>query len=175
MEEEWKDIPDYTGYYQASNLGRIRSVDREVVYSDGRVRLRKGKMLKPDMTRGGYLRVGLSKDGKLKMFLIHRLVWMVFNGTIPEGYEVNHIDEDKNNNRLDNLNLMTHTQNINWGTRTARCSKPVIALDTDGNVVLEFSSAADAQRQGFHQGNLSACCRGKLKHHRGLRWKYINS
>ena len=180
--EIWKDIPDYEGYYQARNLGRIRSLDREVAYNDGRVRILKGKVMKPVMDRGGYLRIHISKEGKTRTFLVHRLVWMAFNGEIQEDFEVNHIDEDKTNNKLENLNLMTHTQNMNFGTRNERIakahinnpskSKPVIAFDTDGNLAFEFPSTMEAERNGFNQGDLVSCCRGERRTHRGYRWRY---
>lgn len=179
--EIWKDIPDYEGYYQASSEGRIRSVGREVAYNDGRVRIHNGKVLKPGMSRG-YLIVNLCKNGKVKALYIHRLVWMTFNGAIPDGLQVNHIDECKTNNRLENLNLMTCKENINFGTHNQRMakamtnhpsmSKAVIGFDADGKIVFQFPSAKEAQRQGFNHGNLSACCRGERKTHRGYRWRY---
>lgn len=176
MDEIWKDIPDYEERYQASSEGRIRSVDREVRHWQGGVSVIKGKVIKPTMSRKGYLRVQLHKEGKMKCFRVHRLVWMAFNGEIPDGYEVNHIDEDKTNNRLINLNIMTHKQNVNFGTRNQRAakalSKPVVAFDKTGNVVLEFTSIIEGQRNGYDSGSLCNCCKGKLKHHRGLRWKY---
>lgn len=170
MEEEWRPVIGYEELYEASSEGRIRSVDREVADRGG-VYIAKGKVLKPVMNKG-YLRVGLHEEGKTKWFYVHRLVYSAFCGKIPGGYDVNHIDEDKTNNRLENLNLMTRKENNNWGTRTERCSKPVIAFDGDGNVVLEFHSTAEAERNGFHSGHLSACCLGKQKTHKGYRWKY---
>ena len=174
--EIWKDIPDYEGYYQVSNMGRVRSVDREVRHSSGGMRILKEKVLKPVMNRDGYLKVGLWKDGKMKKFTIHRLVYSAFCGEIPNELQVNHIDEDKTNNKLENLNLMTPKQNSNWGTRNERFaktqSKPVVALDEDGNVVFEFSSVREAGRNGFNSGNLTECCLGKRRRHRGYSWKH---
>lgn len=174
--EQWKDIEGFEGYYQVSNLGRIMSLDREVDGKSGGVRIIKGKVLKPDVNRGGYLQINLSKGNKQKKFSVHRLVYTAFCGEIPEGMQINHLDEDKTNNRLENLNLMTSKENVNFGTRTERAakskSKPVIALDEDGNVVLEFPSIVEGQRNGYDSGSLCNCCRGKLKTHRGLRWRY---
>lgn len=175
-EEVWKDIPDYEGYYQASNFGRIRSLDREVAGKAGSVQVRKGRVLKPELNKSGYLLVMLSKNSKHKMFSIHRLVYSAFYGSISEDYEVNHIDEDKTNNRLENLNLMTRKENNNWGTHNQRVakalSKPVVAIDDSGNIALEFLSANEAGRNGFNQGHLSACCLGERRTHRGYRWKF---
>ena len=176
MGEEWKDIEGFEGLYQASSEGRIRSLDREVAGNAGSVQFRKGKMMKPAMDRGGYLQVQLYKEGKRKWFKVHRLVYSAFCGEIPNELQVNHIDEDKTNNKLENLNLMTPKQNSNWGTRNERfakaLSKAVIAIDDSGNVVFEFPSTMEAQRQGFNHVNLSACCRGERKTHRGYRWRY---
>ena len=120
MEEEiWKDIEGFEGLYQVSNLGRVKSMAR-VVACNGGYRIAKEKLLKAGKNNWGYMQVILSMDGKSKHWLVHRLVWEAFNGTIPHGLQVNHVDEDKTNNKLENLNLMTPTQNINYGTRTTR-------------------------------------------------------
>ena len=180
--EQWKDIEGFEGYYQVSNIGRIRSLDREVRHSKNGTLTLKGKVLKGVMDKDGYLLVHLSKEGKKKMFKVHRLVYSAFNGEIPSRMQVNHIDEDKMNNKLENLNLMTCKENINFGTRTERAaktntnnplrSKPVIALNADSKIVFEFPSTKEAGRQGFDQSHLSKCCRGEQKTHRGYRWKY---
>lgn len=183
MEEEvWKPIPDYEGLYEASSEGRIRSVDREVRHWQGGVHILKGKVRKPAITRDGYLQIMLSKEGKMKWFKVHRLVWMAFNGTIPDDMQVNHIDECKTNNKLENLNLMTPKQNVNWGTRNERNakalinhpskSKPVVAFDKNGKVAFEFPSTREAARNGFNSGHISNCCSGRYETHRGYRWKY---
>ena len=177
--EIWKDIDGFEGLYQVSNLGNVRSLDREVRHPRGGMCITKGKVMKPVMDRCGYLQVGLHKNGKTRRFYVHRLVYVAFNGVIPDELQVNHLDEDKTNNRLENLNLMTPSENSNFGTRTERSanarSKSVVALDEAGNVVFEFPSTAEAGRNGFNQGNLSACCSGKLRTHRGYRWKYKNN
>lgn len=128
------------------------------------------KFLEGRITKKGYVQVKLKcTDGKQRLFQYHRVIWYLAYGTIPEGYEVNHIDENKQNNALSNLNLMTHIQNINHGTRNERHaakmknhplkSKPVMAVDKDGNVVLEFASTMEASRHGFNHGAVSNCCR----------------
>lgn len=180
-EEVWKDILGYEGLYQVSNMGRVRSLDREVADGSG-VRIANGKVLKSEMLQNDYLRVGLHKDGKRKWFLVHRLVYAAFNGEIPDGLQVNHIDEDKTNNRLENLNLMTPKQNTNFGTRNQRVakaninhpsmSKPVVAFNEDNEIVFEFASTKEAARNGFNSGDLASCCRGERRAHRGYRWRY---
>lgn len=176
MEEEWRPIPGYEGLYEASNLGKIRSIDREIRHSKNGTLTLKGRVLKLGIDKDGYLQVQLNKNGRGKTFRVHRLVWMAFNGAIPENMQVNHVDEDKSNNRLENMNLMTCKENINFATRNQRVaqvlSKPIIALDADGNVAFEFPSTAEAERCGFNSGHLSACCRGRRGTHKGYRWKY---
>src|SRR4051812_18523749 len=102
MKEIWKDIPNYKGIYQASNFGKIRSLDRKVLYSSGRTVNHKGMILTPYLTRNGYLQIELNNRRK-RRYLVHRLVWAAFNGDIPSKLEVNHKDTNKENNKLSNL------------------------------------------------------------------------
>lgn len=92
--------------------------------------------------------------------------------------EVNHKDEDKLNNRVDNLQWCSRSYNINYGVRNERVSKklskPVLQYDLDGNLIKEWPSAAEAGRNGFNHNHISECCRGKLKSHKGYIWKYKN-
>jgi hypothetical protein len=129
----------------------------------------------PQENNNGYWYIGLMDDnGKPHTFPLHRVIWMSANGEIPEGLEVNHIDEDKSNNSLSNLNLMTPKENINFGTRTQRTSRQVAAYK-DGVLVLIFSSTAEAGRNGFHQGAVSDCCNGIRQSHKGYTWKYTDN
>lgn len=108
MEEKWKDIPGFEGHYQASNYGRIKS---------------KRKVLKPHVTHRSNRprwQATLSKEGKTYHMCWSRCVYSAFYGPIPECMQVNHIDENPENNRLDNLNLMTPKENTNWGTGIQR-------------------------------------------------------
>ena len=185
--ETWKDIKGYEGIYQVSDEGRVRSLDREVGSHHNSAKKIKGKIKKTTVNNRGYLQVSLSKDGKISTKKIHRLVWLAFNGEIPQGLQVNHIDEDKTNNRLDNLNLMTPKENSNWGTRTERISAktrgvynnpkvshPVFGYDKDCNLVVSFPSIKEASRNGFNHGTVSACANGYkgYKTHKGLKWSY---
>lgn len=175
--ECWRWVPGYEGWYQVSTRGRVRSVGRWVVYADGRRQFYRGRILRPGRDNLGYLRVMLSRDGKPRNFLIHRLVAMAWLDN-PEGKpEVNHLDENPSNPDVFNLSWASAKENSNWGTRTKRSaasrSKAVLALDPKtGEVVKEFPSAAEAERNGFDSGNLAACCNGKMLSHRGLVWKY---
>ena len=169
--EIWKDIKGFEGVYQASNLGRIKSLERINVLG----RRVKEKILKPLITRKGYYLIGLYKNSIQKFYYVHRLVWIAFNGQIPEGYEINHLNEVKSNNRLENLNLVTHKENINFGTRTEKCSKSVLQFTLEDILIKEYPSINQVAREtGFNQGNICGCCNGKRKTAHGFKWKYKN-
>ena len=113
--EQWRPIEGYEGLYQVSNLGRVRSL--------GNDKKRKEKILRPLMNNCGYLLVNLSKEGKQKMFSVHRLVAQTFIPN-PEGLpEINHRDENPSNARAENLEWCDHRYNMNDGTRTERATK----------------------------------------------------
>ena len=172
--EIWKDIPNYEGLYQASNLGRVKSLER----FDDLGRKRKEKILKQQLCCR-YYQVHLHKNSIGKMCLVHRLVFEAFNGRIPEGYEINHLDERPVNNRLENLSLVTRKENINYGSRNERAakklSKVVLQFDLNDNFVKEYASVHQVERElGFTFQYISACCNGKYKQAYGFKWKYKN-
>jgi hypothetical protein len=113
MEEEFRDIPNYKGLYQVSNLGRVKSFKGKT-----------DKMLKPRIDTVGYLGVNISKDVKSKNRNVHQLVAEAFLGHVPCGYKivVDHIDENPLNNRLDNLQLLSHRANTSKGFKAKVCS-----------------------------------------------------
>ena len=170
--EIWKYIKGFEGLYQVSNLGRVKSLER----IDALGHRLKEKILKPRLDNR-YYQVCLCKQSIKKNYRVHRLVWEAFNGQIPEGLQVNHINEVKTDNRLSNLNLMTAKENTNWGTRNERisknCSKPVLQFTLDNILVKEYSSIMQAEREtGFANSHISACCKGKLKQAYNYIWKY---
>lgn len=167
--EIWKDIPDYEGYYQASNFGRIKSLNYK--------KTGKEQILKLRVNKHGYLNVGLFKNGKEKSYLVHRLVWLAFHEEIPEGMQINHINEVVSDNRLENLELVTPKENTNWGTgiqrRVEKTRKPILQYSLEGELIKEFPSQTEVQRQlGFKQSHVSSCCIGKLKSAYGYFWKF---
>lgn len=179
--EIWKDIPGYEGLYQVSDQGRVRSLERiSIVGNYPHKRIEPQRVLKPAGNGNGYRKVMLWKDGRSKQIYVHRLVYLAFNGTIPEGMEVNHINECRADNRICNLNIMTHEQNNNWGLhgqRIARAEgKPVNQIDADTNtVVAVHQSASEAARAvGGQVQNICKCCntnRGKVK---GYKWSWYS-
>ena len=123
MKENWADTPEYEGLYLISDKGRVKSLPRAGAWCE---RIRKQGI------KRGYKTVTLCKEGIRKEFLVHRLVWSAFKGEIPEGYVVNHLNEIKTDNRLENLEICTSTENMNYGTRNERISK-AMAVSAKGN------------------------------------------
>ena len=123
MIEEWKSIPGYEGLYEVSNLGRVRSLDRYVKTCYEAYKLHKGKILSPAKDKNGYLKVHLCYNGKHNIIRVHRLVAQAFLLNPDNLPEVNHKDEDKTNNSVDNLEWCDRSYNISYGTRTERQKK----------------------------------------------------
>lgn len=163
--EIWKDIKGYEGLYQVSNKGRVKSI-----------RFRKEKILHQNKVRG-YLRTILSKNGVKIQYQTHRLVYKTFEGDIPNGLQVNHIDENKENNCVENLNLMTPKENINWGTNRQRAAekykKTLYQYDKNNNLICVFDSIKSAcEKYNIFQGNISSCCSGRMKTYKGYKWSF---
>ena len=114
MKEIWKTVEGYEGYYEVSNFGRVRSLDRVVIDSLGRAQHRKGKMKAQNLNTDGYPTVNLSKDGIDKRISVHILVGKAFVDGYFDGAEINHIDCDRTNNRVNNLEWVSHNDNIKY-------------------------------------------------------------
>lgn len=178
MKEIWKDIVGYEGYYQVSNLGRIRSLDVYVKHNTaGGKQFRKGCVLKQCTDNFGYKMVNLSKDSKTKQYRIHRLVAQAFIPN-PNNYNiVNHKDEIPSNNEVSNLEWCTQKYNTNYGTaqqrRAKKLSRPVLQFTKLSEFVAEYPSAREAEIQtGINVSNISECCNGKRNYAGGYIWQY---
>lgn len=123
--EIWKDIDGYEGLYQVSNHGRIKSLERTYYSGNGHntKKVCKEKILKPRKTRTGYCRVAFKTNGKNKDFYIHRLVAMHFLDNPKQYPDINHKDEIKSNNHIDNIEWCSRKYNCNYGTRNKRLSE----------------------------------------------------
>lgn len=170
--EVWKTIKDYEEH-EVSNLGRVKNLNYH--------RTKKEGILRPVSNGRGYLTVILYKNGKSKKFLVHRLVAEAFLPNPDNLPEVNHKDEDKTNNRVENLEWCDRKYNINYGKRNDKVSKsntngnrskPVLQFTLDGTFVREWPSTNECDRNGFSQGHVAACCRGERKKHKGFIWKF---
>lgn len=182
MNEIWKDIPDYEEYYQVSNMGRVRSKDRYIyLKQNGGNILKKGRILKTNKVSFDYLQVSLYRDRKRRSFYVSNLVMLAFVGEKPKGYEVNHINENKDDNRLDNLEYLISKENNNYGTRIKRAkskmingkkSKAIKGTNLKTGEVIYFPSQSEAKRQGY--GNhISDACLGKRNQCNGYKWEFI--
>ncbi|WP_124046618.1 NUMOD4 domain-containing protein [Clostridium perfringens] len=174
--EEWRDIEGYEGKYQISNLGNVKSLN----YCN----TKKAKNLKHIKDKDGYLLVCLSKNGSKKLFKVHRLVAKAFLDNLNNYPQVNHKDENKENNRVSNLQWVTPYENINYGTRLERVkkslknnskrSKCVIGISVNTNEIIRYPSLREAQRNGFSSFCIAACCKKKRSVHKGYLWEYVS-
>lgn len=151
------------------------------IEEDGTLYGYRGRKMANGLDKDGYIRNNLSTENGLKMLFRHRLVALAFIPNPENKPQVNHLDEDKLNNNISNLEWCTATENLNHGTRTERASntaingkqsKPIIGTCVKTGEQIEFSSMMEAERQGFEQGNISRCCRGERGTHKGYTWQY---
>ncbi len=181
MEEIWKDIPGYEGYYQVSNKGRVRCLERYVSRNDGRhglvIQRVDPRIIRPLTLKTGYKSVMLHKEGKTKRTTIHRLVALAFIPNPHNKRTVNHKDGVRTNNNVENLEWCTQSENILHASRVLHTltfhGKPVRCIETGE----EFRSAKEAARKyGLADTNLSSAIRGvKQQTFAGYHWEYINS
>ena len=176
MEEIWKDIQGYEGKYQVSNLGRVKSLNYK--------NYEKERILKYGINTQGYLIVCLCVNKQRKIFAVHRLVSQAFIDNPNNLPQVNHIDENKHNNCVDNLEWCDSKYNNNYGTRMQRAlltriirnrktaPKKIDQYSLDGKFIKTWNSGTDITKCGFNKGNICNCCNGLRKTSKGYIWKY---
>lgn len=174
MNETWKEIEGYNGKYEVSNLGRIKSYMKDSI---------NGKILKGTKDWKGYSKCTLTDgSGKIKIWFVHRLVALAF---IPNPFnlpQVNHIDENKANNNVDNLEWCTNEYNHRYGTRDKRAgesnrccpttSRRVYSIDSNGEIEY-FASIGDAERiTGNSHCNIVRALKGRRPRCGNRQWFY---
>lgn len=186
--EIWKDISEHP-YYQASNLGRVRSTERELhTTRNGKAFVLKqsGYILRQNINKSGYLMVSLGTRGKRKTYIVSRLIAKLFIPNPENLPEVNHKNEDKLDNRVCNLEWCSREYNQSYGTRNSRISETllnrdvyrhVLQYDLSGNFIAEHLSISAAER--FIRGNIGKCGEnirqnilGNTQQAYGYIWKY---
>lgn len=186
--EEWKIIENYPDY-QISSFGRVKSL-----------KFGKERILKQHLGSSGYCQVDLCKDGKQKKYQVHRLVVQEFIDNPNNLPCVNHINEDKTDNRVENLEWCTQEYNLNYGLRNEKASraisiamkgkthtqetkdkmskahqKPIVQIHKSGLIIGVYDSTLDIERElGINHRSISSCCKGKRKSAGGYKWIYLN-
>lgn len=181
--EIWKPIVGYEEFYDVSNLGRVRNKGWRHGQHKSYI------IMKQQYNKGGYLIVKLTKNKSVKICLVHRLVYEAFVGKLPkfehkgkghchEMFEINHKDENKENNHIENLELITRLENIRYGTRSRRqamkLTKPVYQYTLDKKFVKFWEGGApEIFKHGYNKSCISECCRGVQAYYRGFLWSYV--
>lgn len=189
MEQEiWKPIKGYEGLYEVSNLGRVKSLER-FIKSGNKYGLHKygGKILKAGVYRG-YLGVSLCKNKTIKQYYVHRLVANSFIQNIENKLEVDHINTNRSDNRVENLRWVTKKENANNPIslvnkrnnhkngadkligKLNKKSIPIVAVSTNGDEILFFDCMKDAFRNGFSLAHVWECVYKRRKSHKGYKW-----
>lgn len=199
--EEWRDVVGYEGYYMVSNLGRIATLSHTVDYTsvyDG-VKVKKAFKTKQCLRKlhngkHGYVECTLRDSKRIKLMKVHRIVAKSFIPNPQKLPSVNHKDEDKTNNKVENLEWCTCEYNVNYGTRNERLKsslsdahknglynnayrvgrKPIVGISLLDNTTLFFEKSSDLKEYGFERHLVSKCCRNLRKDYKGYKWMYLS-
>lgn len=180
MQEIWKDIEGYEGHYKVSNTGKIKSLERNVNHSYSGTIRKKERILKIKINQNGYANVCLCLNGISNYQRIHRLVAYAFLKNKNNKREVNHIDGNKLNNNINNLEWCTRSENLKHAFATGlhinKSSKKVNQYSKNGKFIKTHKSMKAAYRElgKIDNGYISKCCRGLAKTVHGFKWEYAN-
>lgn len=187
MYEIWKDIEGFEGYYKISNLGRILAIGRTVGAANNKTKTIKEKLLSTPKFSNGYRVVSLYKNCKCKKLLVHRLIAMCFIPNPENKPYINHIDGDRLNNRIENLEWCTHKENMEhmwkigrgYDGFTGRCgkysprSKKVSMFSKEGTLLKTYFSILEASNEaGVSCSAISNCANGKTLTSAGFIWMF---
>ena len=188
--EVWKRIPGFDNY-TVSNLGNVKSIERTTQHPRARigVAIKKEHLLKPFENHKGYLMVKLYNNNKSKSISVHRLVAVAFIDNPLSLPQVNHKDENKQNNCVENLEWCTNDYNIHYGTAIKRkgesikkseahkkysekrCKK-VAQIDKEKTIKV-WESVVSVKSRGFCPESVIACCKGRRQSYKGFKWQYV--
>ena len=171
MQEIWKDVKGYEGLYQVSNYGNIKSFPRTGT------RTKEERILRKSINQNGYYCVTLYKDGRSKTKNVHSIVAEAFIKNKYNFSSVNHKDENKTNNNVENLEWCTHKYNMNYGTANERRSNTekikIIQYDLEDNFIKEWHGIKyTSKKLKISTANIISCCKGKRKTAGNYKWKY---
>lgn len=178
----WKSIQGYEGYYEVSDTGLVRSLDRIVPDSKLGTKKLKGKMMKQSSSRGrdesGYYVVNLRRDHTMNVSQVHRLVAEAFIPNPDNLPTVNHKDGNKQNNSVANLEWASYSENnihaLHHGLRNPR-GNMIIQKSLSGDIIAEYKSACEASRvTGIGRGVISHCVNGRIKTAGGYLWYKVD-
>lgn len=176
MKEIWKDIKDYEGLYQISSYGRVKRLR----FTNGHLDFEKTKILKPYKDGGkNYFVVGLYKNGNRKYKQVHRLVAEAFIPNTKNLPLVNHKDENKENNRADNLEWCTHKYNSNYGNARSKMSerakKKINKYDINMNLLCSYNSIQEASDENnIDRRSIYDYCKLKKLSYGKYYWRYAD-
>ncbi len=164
MKEIWKDIEGYEELYQVSNFGNVRN--------------KQGLIMKQRLDTKGYKQINLIKNGVKKTHRVHRLVAQAYLVNVNNYPCINHKDENKQNNCVDNLEFCTVKYNLNYGTTIERARKsrmkPIKQYSLDGELIKVWNCAKDIEREkGYSHSCICNCLKGKTKQSYNFIWRYV--
>lgn len=187
--EVWKPVVGFENLYQVSDFGRVKRIPLK--FKIVGVKNRRETMLRPEINKWGYAAVSLSYGKVKKMKTVHRVL-MEAHVPNPENKRcINHLDGNKLNNNIDNLEWCTHSENSMHASRMgkmrgnqsqlgminekSKLSKPIVQLEISGSFVKFWPSIAEARRSGFCPATIVRCLKGRRPHACGYLWKYKNA
>lgn len=172
--EIFKPIQSYEGIYEVSNHGNIKTLERPIYRKNGQLHyVQKPKLLNPSLFSNGYYYVSLNKNKNIRVKTVHSIVAEAFIDNPKAKRTVNHIDGNKLNNNIENLEYSTDLENNIHALETGlRKAFSLIATNVKTGHSLFFESIKSACLFGFRQGEISRCCNGKQKTHKGYKFEY---